>query len=133
DLTLCGLDQTENAPAQSRLAAAGFANQPQRLALADREIDAIHGADVRHRALEHAGRDREVGLEAAHLQDGLGRGPSLGELGAGRGLGAQLAASFKSRPAWVTQQVASWVGPTGSKGGISRMQRSIRKGQRGWK
>ena len=41
--------QQQQHPAQRRLAAAGFAEQPDRLAFADREIDAFHGAHRRVR------------------------------------------------------------------------------------
>ena len=55
-----------------RLAAARLADEAERLALADRERDAVHGLDVGDLALEQqAGGDREVHLEVLHFEQGV--------------------------------------------------------------
>ena len=60
--------QLEQAARERALAAAGFADQAQRLALADREAHAVDRLDLADRALEHdALGDREVLADARHL------------------------------------------------------------------
>ena len=55
-----------------RLAAARLADQSERLALAHRERDAVHGLDVGDLALEQQpGGDREVHLEVLHFEQGV--------------------------------------------------------------
>ena len=48
------LDQAQDGAADRRLAAADFADQAQRLALADREADAVDGIDLADRAAQQA-------------------------------------------------------------------------------
>ena len=52
DLAAGRLDQAQDRPAERRLAAARLADEPDRLAAADREVDAVHGLDVRDRLAE---------------------------------------------------------------------------------
>ena len=69
DLAGGRLFEPQDAAAHRCLAAAAFADQPQGLAAADREIDAVdrlHVADMTAR--DHPFVDREMHLEAAHLQ-----------------------------------------------------------------
>ncbi len=54
------LDETEEEAADRRLAAAGLADEPDRLAVVDVEADAIDGPDVADVAREQAAADREV-------------------------------------------------------------------------
>ena len=61
-----------NAPGR-RLAAAGLADQPQRLALADLEADAVDRLDVPDHAAKQAALDREVLLDVADVQQDVAR------------------------------------------------------------
>ena|SRR5438309_265493 len=71
DLALARLDEPQDRAAKGGLAAAGLADQPQRLALPDREVDAVYRPHVAHRALPDAALDGEPGLEPAHLEEGV--------------------------------------------------------------
>ena len=55
-----GLDELHDELADRRLAAAGFADETERLAFVYREGHAVDGLDVAHRALEKALFDGEV-------------------------------------------------------------------------
>jgi hypothetical protein len=69
DLARGGLDEPEDGPAQGGLAAAGLPHQAVRRPAVDGQVDAVHGLDVPDRPVEEqAALDREVHLEAAHLQ-----------------------------------------------------------------
>ena len=63
------LDQAEQEPAHGRLPAAGFADEPERLAAADLEVDPVHGLHEPDRALEDPAPDREVLDEVADLDE----------------------------------------------------------------
>src|SRR5262249_51200957 len=63
------LDQPQHGTAGRRLAAARFAHQAQRLALADGEAHAIDGIDMAHGTAQHALLYREVLLEILDLED----------------------------------------------------------------
>ncbi len=54
-----GVDEPQQQPADGGLAAARFAHQAERLAAPDDEVDAVHGAHLRHGPLEHPGAHRE--------------------------------------------------------------------------
>ena len=57
--------ELQDGPAGGGLAAAALAHQTQRLALTNEEVDAIHGLDVAHVALDDDPlRDGEVHLQA---------------------------------------------------------------------
>ena len=60
DLARGRLDQAQHAAPGGRLAAAGFADQPQRLAVADLEIDAVDGMDAAGLAAEQAALERKL-------------------------------------------------------------------------
>ena len=70
------LHQPQHAARDRRFAAAGFADQPERFALADRKADAVdrvHGADA---PAQHAAAHRVMLDEVGDLQEGalLGHG-----------------------------------------------------------
>src|SRR5215213_10967402 len=69
DLARGRLDQPQDCAADGGLAAAGFANQRERLTRADRERHAIDRIDVTGRAAQQALLDREMLLEARDLED----------------------------------------------------------------
>jgi hypothetical protein len=74
DLAGRGLLQAQDELRGGRLAAAGFADDGERLALGDREVDAVHGLDpADHARPEHALGDREVLRQAVSAEDRLGR------------------------------------------------------------
>ena len=54
------LDQLDDRAPERRLPAAGLADDPERLAVANGEVDAVDGSDLPNRVLEDAGLDREV-------------------------------------------------------------------------
>jgi hypothetical protein len=60
DLALGRLEQLDDRAAERRLPAAGLADDPERLARPDREVDPVDGAHLSNRALEDARLDREV-------------------------------------------------------------------------
>ncbi len=77
DFARTRLDQPQDAAAGGRLAAARFADQPQRLALADVEAHAVDGMDAVDLAREHAAGHGKVLLEVLYGQQGLGHGTPL--------------------------------------------------------
>src|SRR5262249_29586005 len=109
------LDQPQHGARHRRLAAAGFADEAERLADAKREADAVHrvyGADL---AAQHAAAQRVALDEVLHLEQGAG-------------LAHDAFASSAAR-----QQAAQWWPPKSCSGGYSCRQRSIASGQRGAK
>ena len=66
------LFEAKDAAPHRCLAAPALADEPQRLAAADRQIDAVHGFHVADLAAhEHAFGDREMHLQPAHLKQRL--------------------------------------------------------------
>src|SRR5581483_7396702 len=105
--------QLEERAPDGRLAAAGFADEPQRLAGCHMEGYAIHGKDLTREAREDPLVDREMLLEVAHLHHG-GRGPAR--------LGGQRAAfGIVHSGALPTlspcQQATQWPGRSSESGG----------------
>ena len=72
DLAGRRLEQLGDHPPGRGLAAAGLADQAQRLAGLDVEVHAVDGLDRADLALQHALADREVLLQPAHRQQRLG-------------------------------------------------------------
>ena len=76
------LVEPEHRPADGRLAAAGLADEAERLAALDRERHAVHGLDVTDVAVEDdPALDREPDLEVVELDERAGarsRRPSCG-------------------------------------------------------
>src|SRR6185437_10602370 len=62
------LDQPQHQPAHGRLAAAGLADQPQRLAALDRKANAIDRADVSGRCAEQRTAGDEMLFQALELK-----------------------------------------------------------------
>jgi hypothetical protein len=71
DLAAGRVDGAQDAARGGGLAAARFADQAQRLALVQGEVDPVDGADMTDGALEEALGDGEEFLEAAHLEQRL--------------------------------------------------------------
>ena len=111
DAAIGGLDQPQQQPSERGFAAAGFADQSQRLAALHRERYAVDGADA-------PGRPREG--EPAAIGEGLA------ELGDGDEV---FARAHDVAPA-VTQQAADWPGASVNIGGIALAHLSMRSGQR---
>ena len=63
--------ELEDAAARGRLAAAGLTHEPEGLAPANGEADAVHRLDHAGRAAEQAAADLEMLDEIAHLEDQL--------------------------------------------------------------
>src|SRR5262249_17762024 len=70
DLPLCRLEQLDHGSAEGRLAAAGLADEPERLARAEREVDAVDGVHLADAPLGPARGDRE-GLGGTLDPEGL--------------------------------------------------------------
>src|ERR1043166_5254004 len=64
------LEQAQQQLADRRLAAAGFADEAQRLARLDRKADAVDRLHLRGVAAEQSAAQREVFLEVGDLDDG---------------------------------------------------------------
>src|SRR5690606_13297372 len=62
--------QAQHGIAERRLARAAFANNAERLAAPDGEIDAVHGLDMSDGAPENASLDGEPDLEVTHVDHG---------------------------------------------------------------
>ena len=60
DLARGRLDQAKHAAPGGRFAAAGFADQPERLAAVDLKIDAVDGMDAAGLAAEQAALERKL-------------------------------------------------------------------------
>ncbi len=69
DLAARRLDELDDRPAERRLAAAGLADDAERLAAHDRQVDPVHGAHLADRVLEDAGLDREPLDETLDAED----------------------------------------------------------------
>src|SRR5690606_7078394 len=67
------LDEAEYGASGRGLAGPGLADQPERLAAAEPEGDVVDGAYVVGRAAEEPLADREVHLEAADIEERIGR------------------------------------------------------------
>jgi hypothetical protein len=67
-----GVGELQDGAPDRGLAAAGFANQRQRLAGEDREIDAVDGAHVAGHALQHTLADRKPGAQPADFKQRVG-------------------------------------------------------------
>ena len=77
-------DELQDGAARRALAAAALADQPERLALLDLEVDAVDRVDGAHLALEDdAAGDREVDAQVLDRDQGLVGRASCGHLGAG--------------------------------------------------
>ena len=78
--------QPQNCQPQRRLAGPALADDPQRVALVQREINAVNGADVVNRAPEQSGLDRKVNPQVRCLQQhrraGRRRVPAAARFGA---------------------------------------------------
>ena len=129
DLAGGGLEEPEDRPPEGRLAAAGLADEADRLAAPDIEVDAVDGLPLARGALEEPLLDGEVLLEAADAEQDVvvgGRfrnGPvdgSLGALGAHEAIPIGLVARGPSSHS----QHADSCAPTGRSGGSSVRQRS---------
>ena len=99
DRALGRVDQPEHGAPDGGLAAAGLADQPERLAGADMEAHAIDGIDLAGIAGEQPLLDREVLLQPLHLQHG--------RLGGGFRGGVHEAAPNRRSEC---QQAAQWPG-----------------------
>ena len=62
------LDESEQGPPESRLAAPAFADQADAFALVDCKRDAIHRPHPADRLLQNPGPDREMGFEVGDLE-----------------------------------------------------------------
>ncbi len=84
DLPAGGVVGADDRAPGGRLAAARLADQAEGLALADEEVDPVHGLDMADRAAQEALLDREVHLEVLDLQQHLIRLAPVGvPVGAG--------------------------------------------------
>ena len=79
--------EPQQGEAERRLARSRFADQPDRVALAQRDAHPIDGLHMADRATQHAAPDREVHLEVVEAQDFRSRRIDLG--GTALGLGRQ--------------------------------------------
>ena len=101
-LAVRGLAEPDQRAAGGALAAAGLADEAQRLAAADRERDAVDRLHRPDRLLEHAGADREVDLEVLDLDEVVRR------CRAGLGRAGQRRGHAIHPSGWVAQQRARW-------------------------
>ena len=65
-----GVDEAQQQPPDRRLAAAGLADEPERLAAADVEAHVVDGLDLGDRPLQDPALHREMLDEVAHLDEG---------------------------------------------------------------
>src|SRR6185312_5769968 len=99
DRTFGGRLQVEDRPAGGRLAAAGLADQPERLAREQGQVDPVDRLDVADRTADQAlALDREVFLQAADLEHRLGADAPLARVAGGQ-VGGGHACSSESRRA----------------------------------
>jgi hypothetical protein len=112
--------ELQDAAPRRRLAAARLADQPQRLAAADRERDAVHRAHEAAAAAEESAADLEVLHEIADFEEHVAhvRPPT----------GSRRATPTRSASQHAETCAAP---PTGRRGGVSTTQRSTRNAQRG--
>ena len=127
DLARRRLDQAQERAAKGRLAAAGLADEAERLAAANLEVDSVDRLEVAGRTLEDALLDREVLLQASDTEEDViavpGRlGPRLGD----HPLVAHVGTStpWTARRPFSHSQHATSCSSTSSKGGSSVWQRS---------
>src|SRR5207244_7700795 len=122
DLAGGRLFEPQDAAPHRRLAAAALADQPQGLAAADRQIDAVDRLDVADMAArDHPLGHREVHPQPAQFQERPGIGGRHGH-----------AAPAVTASSWLRKQAESWPGaPAGAKGGGDSAQTAIAKRQRG--
>src|SRR5580698_11147073 len=104
------IEQAQDSAADRRFAAAGFANQGQRLAARDFKGHPVHGIDAARIALEQMPADREMFLEVIDLQQRRVH-----------------AAATSLRAKW---QAAKWREDFSSKPGATARQRSVAIAQR---
>src|SRR5204863_6510227 len=112
DLAAGRIDRAQDAARGGGLAAAALADQAERLALLEDEVDAVDGADMADHRLEESARDREEFLQAADLE--------------------QRVAHAGSAMSWCRKQLASWLAATDCRLGTAAEQRGMASGQRGW-
>src|SRR6266567_7642067 len=113
------LDQTQDQPAGGRLPATRLADQRQRLAFADLEVDAVDGTHGPALAPEDAVAQREMLDELPDAQK--------------RPRGTAHAGTRTSAASGARQHALTCSPPIAINGGLSARQRSIANGQRGWK
>src|SRR5262249_12043970 len=77
DVARRGLDQAQHTASGGRFAAAGFADQPERLAMADLEVDAVNRVEAGDLAAEQTAREGKPLAQLRHLEQRL----ALGRLG----------------------------------------------------
>ena len=75
-----GLDQPHQQPRGGGLAAAGFADDAERLALADGERHVVHRLDGRDLAVQQSAADREVLAQAFDQQQRLRRAATVARI-----------------------------------------------------
>ena len=101
------LEQAQQHLADGRLAAAGFADEAQRLARIDREADAIDRLHHRDRAREQAALQRKVLLQVLDFDDR-----------------AHAAARSDASTRSASWQATTWPAPIGRNSGASVRQRA---------
>jgi hypothetical protein len=69
DLTLGGIDQSEDASGHRRFSAPAFSHQPKRLPPAKIKFNTIYGPNISSGFREQGSSDPEVLLEVFHFQD----------------------------------------------------------------
>src|SRR5688572_15117185 len=107
DLAGRRLVELQQQTADGGFSAAGFPDQPERLAAADCEADAVDCLDLADHAVEHqATLDREVLPEVAHLDQWAS--------------GAHAGSSARKR--WSSKQALSWLPATCRSGGVASAQ-----------
>src|SRR5262249_38460519 len=136
-----------NQPAQRGFAAPRLTDQSQTLSLAYMEADVVNrfdrGTQTRREVLHHiihadepvSGRARSRPPLPAPGVPPTRPSPASGtpDAAPGRTSRRSPAPSSSYARSMVTQQAAVWPADVVSRGGSSRKQRSMRKGQRGWK
>src|SRR5262249_28996440 len=124
--------ELQDAAAGGGLAAAGLADEAQRLATTDREGHVVHGFDDAPAGAEKTAGDLEVLLEVTDFQDLLPSrllARSVTPVPACGDRHAHAGTFWPSSAA--TQQAETCPARTGSRGGASRRQRSSANWQRG--
>ena len=129
DLAGGRLEQAQDRPTERRLAAPGLADEPERLASADVEIDAVDGLQVAGRALEEPLADGEVLLQTSDAQQDVVALPDglrlrLGDDGGLVHAHDGTSIPFTSRGPFSQSQQADCCPPASKSGGSSVAQRS---------
>ena len=96
------------------LAAAALADDAQRFAAHDVERDIVHGVHIALQRVHKAAVDGEIGFQVLYVEKDF----------------VALHARTSSLP---TKWQATFRSPTWRRLGLSRLQRSVHRGQRGWK